>query len=79
MKVPELVSKDAGQSAARLIDEMSRLCFLSRAIYVAAELGVADQLGDEPLRSEDLTEKTGTNAAALGRLLMFLAAYGIFQ
>jgi hypothetical protein len=79
MEVPALVSKDAGQSAARLIDEMSRLCFLSRAIYVAADLGVADQLGEEPLGSADLAEKTGTNASALGRLLMFLAAYEIFQ
>ena len=47
MEVPALVSKDAGQSAERLIDEMSRLCFLSRAIYVAAELGVADRLGND--------------------------------
>ncbi len=79
MEIPALVSRDAGQSAARLLDEMSRLFFVSRAIYVAAELGVADQLDDEPLAPAELAEKTGTNAAALGRLLQFLSAYGIFQ
>ncbi len=79
VKIPALVSMDAGQSAERLIDEMARLCFLSRAIYVAAELGVADQLGEEPLDSNELAKKSGTNAVTLCRLLVFLAAYGIFQ
>ena len=79
MEIPALFSRDAGQSAARLIDEMSRLYYLSRAIHVVAELGLADHLGDEPLSPKDLAEITGTNAAALTRLLRFLSAYGIFQ
>ena len=37
MQKPELLSRDAEQSPARLIGEMSRLYFLSRAIQVAAE------------------------------------------
>ncbi len=79
MEIPALLSRDAGQSAARLIDEMSRLYYVSRAIHVVAELGLADHLGDEPLSPRDLAEITGTNAAALTRLLRFLSAYGIFQ
>ena len=79
MEIPALVSKDAGQSAARLLDEMSRLFYLSRAIHVAAELGVADHLDDEPLAPRELAAKTGTEEAALGRLLRLLAAYGVFQ
>jgi len=79
MDIPALLSKDAGQSAARLIDEMSRLYYLSRAIHVVAELGLADLLDDEPLSPTDLAERTGTNVAALHRLLKFLSAYGIFQ
>jgi C-methyltransferase len=79
MEKPELLSNAAGQSAGRLIDEMSRLYYLSRAIHVAAELGIADQLGRHPLALDELARKTGTNAAALRRLLRFLSAYRIFE
>ena len=79
MEIPALLSKDAGQSAARLVDEMSRLYYLSRAIHVLAELGVADHLNDEPLSPEELAKKLEVNAATLSRLLRFLSAYGIFQ
>ena len=79
MDKPELLSNDAGQSAARLIDEMSRLYYLSRAIHVAAEVGIAHQLGDEPVAIDELAGRTGTNAAALQRLLRFLSAYGVFE
>ena len=79
MEIPALLSKDAGQSAARLINEMSRLYYLSRAIHIVAELGLADQLDDETLSPMDTAEKTGTDGAALNRLLKFLSAYGIFH
>ena len=75
----ELLSQAAGRSAAGLVYEMSRLYYLSRAIHVAAELGIADAVGDEPVSLEDLAARTGTNAAALGRLLRFLSAYRVFQ
>jgi C-methyltransferase len=74
-----MLSKEAGQSADQTIDEMSRLFILSRAIHVVAELGLADHVGDEPISPDDLAEETGTNAAALTRLLIFLSAYGVFQ
>lgn len=79
MKIPNLLSENAGQSAARLIDEMSRLFYLSRSIHVAADLGIADHLSDEPVDAASLAEKTGTNAAALKRLLRFLSAYQVFE
>ncbi len=79
MKIPDLLSNDAGQSAARVIDEMSRLYYLSRANHVAAELGIADLLGDDPVAPSELAEKTGTDAAALTRLLRFLSAYQVFE
>ena len=78
MEKPELFSKQAGQSAARLIDEMSRLYYLSRAIHVAAELGIADCLGATPVAFEAIAEQTKTNAAYLKRLVRFLSGYGIF-
>lgn len=79
MRKPALLSNDAAQSAARQIDEMSRLYYLSRAIHVAAELGIADHLTGEPAAAAQLAEKTGTDSAALKRLLRFLAGYGIFE
>jgi len=79
MQKPELLSSDAGQSAARMIDEMSRLYYLSRAIHVAAELGIADQLAEEPVTVTRLAENTGTNSGALKRLLRFLSAYRVFE
>ena len=79
MEKPEILSRQAGQSAARLIDEMSRLYYLSRAIHVAAELGVADHLGEPPSALDEIAEKTRTNAICLKRLLRFLSAYGIFE
>jgi C-methyltransferase len=79
MERPELLSDGAGQSAARAIDEMSRLYYLSRAIQVAAELGIADHLGDDQVALDDLARTTGTNAGALKRLLRFLSAYRVFE
>ena len=79
MEIPALLSKDAGRSAARLINEMSRLYYLSRAIHVVAELELADHLDDEPLSPKDLAGKSGTNGATLTRLLRYLSAYGIFH
>jgi len=79
MQKPELLSRDAEQSPARLIGEMSRLYFLSRAIQVAAELGVADRLGDSTVTVAALANATKTKAGALRRLLRFLSAYRIFE
>ncbi len=79
MQRPELLSDDAGQSAARLIDEISRLFYLSRAVHVAAELGIADHMTGEPVTAASLAQKTGTEAAVLSRLMRFLAAYRIFE
>src|SRR5262245_44426255 len=78
MEKPEVLSTEAGQSAARVIDEMSRLYYLSRAIHVAAELGIADHLTEAPVALEEIAKRTGTDATCLKRLLHFLAAYGIF-
>jgi hypothetical protein len=79
MDSPELLSTQAGQSAARLVDEMSRLYYLSRAIHVAAELGIADQLDGSSPRLDRIAEATETDADCLSRLLRFLSAYGIFE
>ena len=50
----------------------------SRAVTVAAELGVADLLRDGPRGVDDLAAVTSTDAPALYRLLRALAALGVF-
>jgi SAM-dependent methyltransferase len=52
--------------------------YVSRAIYVAAKLGIADLLAEGPRRYQDLAAATGTNGPALNRLLRLLVSAGVF-
>ncbi|MDE3097391.1 MAG: methyltransferase [Chloroflexota bacterium] len=51
----------------------------SQAIHVAATLGIADLLKDEPRTSDELAVATGTQPRPLYRLLRALAALGILR
>jgi hypothetical protein len=50
----------------------------TQAIYVAAELRLADHLADVPRTAEELAHSTGTHTRSLYRLLRALASVGIF-
>ncbi|WP_224362982.1 acetylserotonin O-methyltransferase [Hyalangium versicolor] len=50
-----------------------------RAIYVAAELGVADHLASGPRDSEELAKACQTDASALYRVLRALASVGLLS
>jgi SAM-dependent methyltransferase len=52
---------------------------VAQALHVAAELGIADLLHDGPRSAEDLALATRTDAAALYRVLRFLASEGVFR
>jgi hypothetical protein len=58
---------------------MATAYWVSRAVYVAAQLGIADLLKDEPQDAEALAAATGTYAPALGRVLRSLASVGLFR
>lgn len=51
----------------------------SRAIAVAAELEIADQLANGPLPVDELAARTKTHAPSLFRLLRALESIGVFQ
>ncbi len=51
---------------------------VSRAIYVAAELGIADLLKDGPKSSEELARLTSTHPPSLYRVIRALASVGVF-
>jgi hypothetical protein len=53
--------------------------WIAQAIFVAAKLGVADLIRDEPKSPDSLAEATGTHPRALYRVLRALASVGIFS
>lgn len=53
--------------------------YFSRALALAAKLGVADLMKDRPLHFEDLAKATNTHAASLNRVMRLLASVGVFE
>lgn len=51
----------------------------TRALAVVAELGIADALGSRRLPIDELASAVRADADALGRVLRFLAARGVFR
>src|SRR5712691_7664413 len=66
------------QAAVELLFGLISGYLASRAIHVAAELGIADLLRDGPKTVDQLTSATGTHRQSLYRLLRMLAGYGVF-
>ena len=52
--------------------------WVSRAIYVAAKLGLADLVKDSPKTAVELARLTGTHSPSLYRALRALASVGVF-
>lgn len=52
---------------------------VTQALHVAVTLRIPDRVGGGARSSDELAEATGTNAAALYRLLRALAAIGVFE
>ncbi|HXG66725.1 MAG TPA: methyltransferase [Blastocatellia bacterium] len=52
--------------------------WVSRAIYIAAKLGIADLLGERPQTADELAAATETHAPSLYRVLRALASVGVF-
>ena len=52
--------------------------WISRAIYIAAKLGIADRLGDGPKTADEIAAATGTHAESVYRIMRALASVGVF-
>ena len=52
---------------------------VARALHVAADLGIADRIGEQPAVIADVARSLGVNADSLGRILRLLSAHGIFS
>ncbi len=53
--------------------------WISRMLYFAAKIGLADLLADGPKSADDLADKTGTHAKSLSRLMRTLASIGVLS
>ena len=66
------------QSPVETMLQMMSGLWVSRGIYIAAKLGIADHLKDGAKSAEELAELTATHADSLYRILRMLAMVGIF-
>lgn len=53
-------------------------CFASQTVYVAAKLGIADLLAENPKSAATLARETQTHERSLYRLLRTLTSFGVF-
>ena len=67
------------QAAATAVLRMIQGLHISRAVYVAAKLGVSDLLADGPRSSTELARLTGAHAPSLYRILRLLAALNVLR
>ena len=58
--------------------QMATAHWVSRILYVAAEMNLADRLAEGPRTAEELAQSTGTDAPSLYRLMRTLASLGLF-
>lgn len=66
------------QKAAEALWPIIGAKLLTKPLYVAARLGIADQLAEGPAHVDELARRTGAHAPSLYRLLRALASAGIF-
>lgn len=71
--------RHAAPPAHAIIWTLATSVLPSRALQLAAELGVADNIADQPVAVADLATACGLAPDALDRLLRLLAAHGIFH
>jgi hypothetical protein len=78
MPQPETPQPNQAMPPQLAILQMATGYWVSRSIYVAAKLGIADLLKDSPKSCDELATATGTNAPSLYRVLRALASLGVF-
>lgn len=70
--------KESPDRNEQLLNQMIVGSWVTQAIYVAAEIGIADSLAAGPRTAEELAGETQTQGASLYRVLRALASIGIF-
>jgi O-methyltransferase domain/Dimerisation domain len=70
--------KNERQSPQDHLIQMATAHWISRFLYVAAQMNLADQLAERPKTAEELTRATGAAAPSLYRMMRTLASLGLF-
>ncbi|HVP88083.1 MAG TPA: methyltransferase [Casimicrobiaceae bacterium] len=70
---------DQGKAQLEAVRALAMGFVVSRAMQVAAELGVADALASGPKDRDELAREVGAHADTLCRLLRVLAGFGVFE
>lgn len=65
------------RTAATTVLRMIWGIHVSRAVYIVAELGIADRLANGPVSCTELARDTGTHEASLYRVLRLLTGLGV--
>lgn len=76
---PRDAANQSPADAAATLRRLANGLRVSQALFVAAQLRVADHLSERPLDRFELATVTGADAAALGRLMRALSSLGIFS
>lgn len=79
MTPPDVPPADAGVAQRAALRDLLGGFLRTQAIAVAAELGVADIVGDQPVAVDELASRVGADGPSLYRLLRLLASLGIFS
>ena len=62
-----------------LLHQLNDGHFVTRALHVVTQLGVADVVGDEPMLVAAVAERVGAKADLLARVLRLVASRGVFK
>ena len=79
MATEDKVTQPSSLPPPLMLYQMSIGHYLSRALHLAAKLGIADLLKDGPRDYRDLASASETHAPSLNRVLRLLASVGIFE
>lgn len=77
--MPEAGTVDAAVPLHAQLIQMATAYWVSRTVYAAAALSLADHLADGPKRADELAGPTGTHAPSLYRLMRTLAGLGVLS
>jgi orsellinic acid C2-O-methyltransferase len=70
--------EQSGPPANLMLQQFIGGSLATNLVYIAAELGIADQLANGPKKAQELAAATGTQAGPLKRILRGLAVLGVF-
>jgi predicted transcriptional regulator len=71
-------AKTETQSPQSQLIQMATAHWISRFLYVAARMNLADQLAERSKTAEELAQLTGATASSLYRFMRTLASLGLF-